>query len=427
MNRTLRFVKNILAEILNYLLFFAAGTVLLTDFAGSRQVWAGLWIMGLLPVFYYFVRKYCRRFAAFFLLHILPAALFLTFYQGDLIRKIWIVFVMALFIGISFDKKIHGGEMGINVITPVVFGGFIWVMYLIDQKRGGVCAGFLLYVSVVFLTGYLGYYFLGQFTHYIEMNNRTTENIPVGHVFWSSAVLAGVFSVFAGSVVILGADKELLDRIGAFIHRIVIRVLGYLMSFFPKGGEEGEVIEEILPDSGRPAMPWEKIETAEPFWLLEILEKLLGVIVMAALAVLLIWTIVRIVRFIREVFAGKRTDLEIVEQSSEDLVEKLSRHEKKAGEKEKTALWEKAKKAISPEERIRRIYKKEVERKLAVFENKEELAASETPREWCLKLFPEKEAALEFALLYEKARYGFRACGGEDVKRARKLAQEFHR
>ena len=37
MNRKLRFMKNILAEILNYLLFFAAGKVLLTDFAGIRQ------------------------------------------------------------------------------------------------------------------------------------------------------------------------------------------------------------------------------------------------------------------------------------------------------------------------------------------------------------------------------------------------------
>ena len=46
MNRKLRFMKNILAEILNYLLFFAAGKVLLTDFAGIRQGMSGLFLLG---------------------------------------------------------------------------------------------------------------------------------------------------------------------------------------------------------------------------------------------------------------------------------------------------------------------------------------------------------------------------------------------
>lgn len=51
-----------------------------------------------------------------------------------------------------------------------------------------------------------------------------------------------------------------------------------------------------------------------------------------------------------------------------------------------------------------------------------------TPREWCARLFPDQEGkALEFAGLYEKARYGIGMCDGRDVKRARKLAEEFHK
>lgn len=429
MNQTLRFVKNIVAEILNHLFFFAAGNVLLTDFAGRPKAWAWLWLLGFLPAFYYIVREYCRRFTVFFLLHVLPAGLFLFLYQGNLFGKIWAVFVMVFCIAASFGKKLRGGEMGMNVILPVVFGGFMWVLYLVDQKQGaGACAMFLLYVLIVFLTGYLGFYFLKQFIRYIEMNNRTTENIPVGHVFRSSAALAGGFSAFTGIVVILGSDKELLDRIGAFVHQMFLSVLRFLFSLLPKGAEEGETIEEILPDGGEGAMPWEEMETGEPSVLLEILEKILGVAVMAALVVLLFLAIVRIVRFIREAFARKRADLGISEKAHEDLVEKLTRSEKKPGEKEKTALWERAKKAVSPEERIRRIYKREMEKKLAVFEKREELSAAKTPREWCLRLFLDKEgAAMEFALLYEKARYGSHICNGEDVKRARKLAEEFHR
>ena len=87
---------------------------------------------------------------------------------------------------------------------------------------------------------------------------------------------------------------------------------------------------------------------------------------------------------------------------------------------------------------IFKLNKKKIKRKMrrgkghfrAVFEGKEKekLTVSSTPREWCRILFSEKEgAALEFAALYEKARYGHLCCGGEDVKRARKLAEEFHR
>lgn len=58
---------------------------------------------------------------------------------------------------------------------------------------------------------------------------------------------------------------------------------------------------------------------------------------------------------------------------------------------------------------------------------KEVFRPAKTPRECCTVLFEEqKDAALAFAVLYEKARYGPGSCDGEDVKKARKLAEEFH-
>ncbi len=431
MNRKLRFMKNILAEILNYLLFFAAGKVLLTDFAGIRQGMSGLFLLGLLPVFYYIVRKSCRRFGGFFLLHLLPVVLFLALYQGNLFWKIWVIFVMLCLFMISFGKKIRSDEMGMDVMFPVAFGVLILVLYLVDQKQGeGTCEDFLFYVLVLFLVGYLAHYFLDRFIYYIEMNNRTTENIPAGSVFCSSAALAGGFLAFTGTLIMLGAKGEMLGRIGAAIYQTVIMALRFLFSMLPKGGQEEAEISEILPESGDQAMPWAEMEAVEPSVFLKILEKILGIVMVAMLTVLLLAAVVKLVRFIREIFLRKRAELGILEEAWQDRVEKLVRHEGPGKKKEQANLWEKIKKAASPEERIRRIYKKEIQKRVAVFEGKEKekLTVSSTPREWCRILFSEKEgAALEFAALYEKARYGHLCCGGEDVKRARKLAEEFHR
>ncbi len=332
---------------------------------------------------------------------------------------------------ISFGKKIRSDEMGMDVMFPVAFGVLILVLYLVDQKRGeGTCEDFLFYVLVLFLVGYLAHYFLDRFIYYIEMNNRTTENIPAGSVFCSSAALAGGFLAFTGTLIMFGAKGEMLGRIGAAIYQTVIMALRFLFSMLPKGGQEEAEISEILPESGDQAMPWAEMEAVEPSVFLKILEKILGIVMVAMLTVLLLAAVVKLVRFIREIFLRKRAELGILEEAWQDRVEKLVRHEGPGKKKEQANLWEKVKKAASPEERIRRIYKKEIQKRVAVFEGKEKekLTVSSTPREWCRILFSEKEgAALEFAALYEKARYGHLCCGGEDVKRARKLAEEFHR
>ena len=431
MNRKLGILKNLLAEILNYLLLGAIGTVIFTDLTGFRVNQMFFWVMAVLPLFYYALRERCRRFLVFLLLHILPIGAFWALYQGNIFQKIWMVFVMVLLALISFGKKMHSTEMGMDVIMPVVFGGGILVLYLVDQVQGGgACGGLLLYTLIGFIVGYLGYYFLGQFIHYIEINNRTTENIPVGHIFRSSMGLAGGFTVLAGVIMVLGSDRELLDRIGAAIHQAFINLLIFLFSLFPRGAEVEEEIDNALPQSTQPSMPWEEMEAAEPSILLKIFETLLGILVMAALAALLFIAVVKLVKWIRDIFSRKGTVSGVSEESHEDIVEKLDRKDGKTKEKKNTSICERAQKAVSPEERIRRIYKKTVEKKLPALEEKrkEELTSAKTPREWCARLFPEQEKeALEFAVLYEKARYSSRLCNAEDVKRARKLAEGFHR
>lgn len=428
MNRKLEIIKNLLAEILNYSFWFAAGAVLLEDFIGIPADKAGLWAVGITALFLYVVREKCRKFPVFLLLHLLPAAAFWVLYQGNIFLKMWIMLVTVFLAGSSFGKKLSSADMGMNAVFPPVYCGFMWLLYLIDSRRGGGCAGLLLYTVIGYAAGYFGYYFLRQFLHYMDINNRTTENIPFDRVLRSSALLAGGFIGLAGIIMVLGADGRIADRIGGAIRRALIGGLSFLLSLLPRN-TDGETDLSSYQGGGGP-MPWDSMEPSEPSLVMKILEVLLGVFAIGAVVILIFLTVLGVVRFIRSSFARKRTVHGIPKDAHEDQVERLRRRDAEAGKKRGESFWSRAQRAITPEERIRRIYKRAIEKKLLICGEKKrrELTRAQTPREWCVRLFPEQEGkALEFAGLYEKARYGAGMCDSRDVKRARKLAEEFHK
>lgn len=427
MNRKLEIAKNLLAEILNYLIVFAVGAVFLTDFAKAANK-AELLAAVFLPLAFYAIREKCRSFLLFLFLHMLPCAFVLFFYEGSVFQKIWL-FLTALFLAVlSFGKKLQGRKMGMEAVFPPVFGVVIWGLYLIDQRQGeGACAELLCYIAAGFMTGYFLYYFLRQFLYYMEINNRTTENIPVNHVFRSSALMAGGFAATAGTVMLLCRDREWMNRVGEAIHRVIIGFFTFLFSLLIKG--EPEQVESASGYEAAGAMPWDAGEAMEPPFILQILEVMLGILALGTAAVLIVITLLGIVRLIRERFA-QRMKLRLFEDEVHaDQIEKIKRNKKSSRIRNDDGLLKRVKRALSPEERIRRIYRRVIERRLASLdtESRESLPMAGTPREWCLKLFGEqKNEALAFAGLYEKARYGSGLCDGEDVKKARKLAEAFH-
>ena len=428
MNRKLEIAKNLLAEILNYLIVFAVGTIFLTDFAKTAANKAEQFAIVLLPVAFYVIREKFRKFFLFLFAHALPCAFVLFFYEGGIFQKIWLFLAVFFLAVLSFGKKMQGGRMGMEAVFPPVFGAVIWVLYLIDQRQGeGACAELLCYTAAGFTTGYFLYYFLRQFLHYIEINNRTTENIPVNHVFCSSALLAGGFALATGTVMLLCGEREWINRIGEAIHRAVIGFLTFLLSLFVKGEMEENVISSSYEAPG--AMPWDGGEVIEPPFILKILEVMLGILALGAAAVLIVMMFLGIVRLIRERFAQRMTLRLFENEAHTDQIEKIRRNKKSSRTGNDNDLIKRVKRVLSPEERIRRIYRRTMEKRLASLDEKsrESFPMSGTPREWCLKLFGEqKSEALAFAGLYEKARYGSGMCDGEDVKKARKLAEVFH-
>lgn len=105
MNRKLEVAKNLLAEILNYLMILAAGVVFLTDFAKASANMAELCAIGMLSFLFYAVRVKCRSFFLFLFLHMLPCALVIFLYEGNTFQKIWLFLTVLILGAASFGKK----------------------------------------------------------------------------------------------------------------------------------------------------------------------------------------------------------------------------------------------------------------------------------------------------------------------------------
>ena len=144
------------------------------------------------------------------------------------------------------------------------------------------------------------------------------------------------------------------------------------------------------------------------------------------LVTILFKTVVNVVRLIRDGFAREKKSRKIENGSQEDLIENLKKEKREQKHKGNTSLLENMERLLSPEEKIRRIYRRTLRKSVPSWEGekKQQLFQKATARECCMALFPENEkAATAFAGVYEKARYGQGCCHSEDVKEARRLAQ----
>lgn len=429
MERKIKMVKDGIAEVINYLILSAVGVIIQADFTKAGPDFAGIITAGLIPLLFWQVRERCGKFWMFLMLHLLPWGIFLLLYRENTAQKIWLFLALLLLTGMSFRKKLRDSDMGTDAVHPVFAACVLWVLYLTDGRMsGGKWGEFLLYIGTGFAAGYFLRYFLHRFLRYMDVNSRTTENIPAGHVFGSAVMLAGGFTAGAAGIMILGSSRALTDRIGEAIWGLITCFLTFLVSLLLKEtpNEEESVLSEAGdPNAGMGFFP----EPGEPSLLAQVLEAIVEFIVVLGLLALAALAVVALIRLIREVFGRRKKSQEREDGLGRDLVEKLEKRKKRQKDEGET-FFSRVGKAMSPEERIRRIYRKTLEREFAFWkhEKKADISEGATPRECCQELFPEHgQSAFAFACLYEKARYGNGLCSGEDVKRARKLSEEFHR
>lgn len=422
--RNLEILKNIIAELTNYLLVVAVSNVLLVNFIQDKADGAVFFLLTAVPLFYYFLREVCKTLPVFLLLHLLPLAAVLLIYRGSPVQKVFFVGIVVAVLILSLIKRFDGKEgQGMEVLMPPAAMGILLVLYMLDVLQGaGSCGGFLLKITILFTFAYFVFYFFKQFLHYMDMNNRTTDNIPVQYVFYSALGLSGGFSVVAVAVIAFISNRQLMDRIGQAVRNALLGALQFILSLFPVDQEQAavtaseETAEEVI---------WEvSQQVSEEAALFKVLDVLIAVVAFVIISAVLIMAVIGAIKLIKAAFARKQRKRLIGEETFSDKVENLKPAEERK-EKKGSSLWERFRESLSPEEKIRRIYRKTLLKKTASWEGEKKAAILKkgTARECCIQLYPQaKEDAQTLAALYEKARYGNGLCGQEDVRKAKLLS-----
>ena len=417
--RKLEIAVNILAEGLNYLLFASLAHVLLTDFTKQGSDCVLLVLGGLFPVLCYLLRERCGKLFWFLVLHGAAVVLAVLLVPGELTQRILFGIGASFFAILSLTRRLSGGKAGMDAMMPPVAAGIFAGLHFLDARQGqGLLASLLLWLFCIYMAGYLFYYYLKRFDWYVDVNNRTTEKIPMGNLFFSTASLAGMFILIAFFTAALGLSEEFAEKVQKLLSGLLVMLGTFLYGILPE--EHGGI---TLSRGQEQAVDFEEMfgPAKEPSILARLLDILIGVFAVAVLAFLCFRLIMRLIAGIREGFARREQGRDQKEMDFWDQVETLKEDNKR---KPKRKILHQAKEFFSPEEQIRKSCRRLIE-KAELGKDAHDLIRGETIREKLTRLFPEKEKeGKELASLYEKARYAADRCSHHEAKRARELSQQ---
>lgn len=424
MNQRLAIISNVLAECLNYILLAAVEAVM---FLNLIKIWPQMWrimVLMIVPVFFYFLREKCRNVFFFFAGHILPVILVAAISGSNVYERVMFVIGVGILAVVSIRRQLSGSEdKGTEAVPVIAAAGLFLGLYLMDYGAGeGAASGYLIGLLFVYLAGYFLYAYVTGFLNYIDVNNRTAEHIPEKRAFGVSFGMMTVFTVVSLVFTFLMTNQELIESIGRNIRELIVRIIRFLTSFLPEY-QPGEVeMQRTTQVSGEKMT----LLPGETSWLVQILDVILTVFALAIIVLFVGSLVMTLYNMIKNASWGSRGSQKEREEEA-DCIESLLIMEHRKRKKERTQG------IFAPKtynQQIRRVYYKTIWQKYKVLKEEKtaKLIKESTPRECCLQLFEEqKEQALLFANLYEKARYAGEACTRQEVSLMKDCADKLLR
>ncbi|MGN0376414.1 MAG: hypothetical protein ACI4ED_02145 [Suilimivivens sp.] len=421
MNRNLTFAANMLAEILNYIIFVSLQVLVFIDFI---KMWPGTWRVSclvLVPICYYLVREFCSNAVLFFMLHMLPVAGVIMLYGRVTSEKAVFGVIAVVCALISISRKLSGRPAAAEAILPPAATGIFFAVYLADSLQGkGICASYVMQLMILYMLLYFLYFYLMQFIRYMDVNNRTTEHIPMSRAFHLSFGLLTGYIAILTMVICLLADRQLADRIAAALGSVLKTIIAFCFSLFPN--REAETDTAIFGAAAADRMDPLPVEDVSPSFLVQILDVLLIFMACVVAIILFMAVMIGFIRLVKSVFGGRKKEKREENAKERDRIESLILPERKEKKKVKEPGFRLLR---TPEQAIRRQYIRTIDRKYRMMkeEKARKLIRSGTARECGTWLFQEKKReAEEFTALYEKARYSKETCNREDLRQIKRLS-----
>lgn len=408
----IRFVNEILTQQMNHWLLYPLALLV----AGASQNLTGegnsmllAWALcSLFPFCFFLIRIRVTRLFPFVLLHLGTASLSLLIPAGFPAGKVVCIFCALGYLLYSHVLRLKHDTVfsnRIHLAAGVGMGAFsVFLVHYLEIGNWDNCyilsliAGIALYFIVYYIEHYL---------HFLSVNESSAGYLPAAEMFHSGMGLVLAYTILGAGILFFSAQFAWLSGLLQPLKNLLLGFLRFLFSGHSVTEEEAEIpMVEEQPQSnmGDMALP----EPGAPFWLWKVLE---AVAIVALVAVICIGALILLVKMFKLIQQYRNLRLRktrnVVSADAVDLREKCELE--RITQKKRTNFLA----ALSPQERIRRLYKKKLLSSAPrMAEEDRNRLGLYTAAEWERKL-----ETRGMAQVYEQARYSAREMTGADVRR----------
>ena len=422
MRNKIETAKNILAELLNFMLALALMIIAFRDFVNVWSSTGRLMVLVVAPLLFYFAREKVKRAPLFFAIHILTVIAYGFLYADTSFEKVIFIIVTGVLAAVSINKRLTSDKQGSEAVNPIVMAGALLALYIVDGfQANGKSGGYLLQIMIIYMGIYLLYYYLRQVLKFVNINCRMTENVPVKRLISSSFGMVLVFIFVVVALLFLSVNRELIDEAAAKIGEFIKSIIRFFTSFFRYEGEVTITAEKTERIEGGGPIPATEQSAVSKF--LDMLIYLGG---SAFLLAVLVGAVITFYKLVRKAFGMRTPNKQVEKDVEEDRIESIKKEKKKKKKTERILFF-----PMSPQQTIRRIYYKVMSDARVI--GKDVPAGqilAKTARENCRESFADvvktddsgqKEREIQsFYSIYEKARYSSADCDKEDIKRMKR-------
>ncbi len=412
--RFLSLIEDLLIIVLNFIVVLSFWRTFFWSFQKEPgTVKTCLFII--VPLIFYVVRKYVKHIAVFTLIHLLIVFLYAWFAGGASFNKVTDIIVLFALSIHSFVIRINRSEPGERPFNPIAAGVFLLLqMFLLNYLGVKEKLPELFRLGVEFTFIYFPIYYLNRFKLSDFYNKKIVEDVPTKKILETGAPYVGVIMAVYAVVSLLCINENLVNTAKNFLKKVIGNILYYLIRFIMLfSGKEEEVTEVTEQMSQENPLLMLMEEGKGPSKIAMIIEQVIMYAVFALFVGSVLFSlfrfIVEIIRRFKGIDKRKYVDFSTDYKEEREIIKK---------EKKKTFRHERL---TGYSGKIRKLYIKLLEKSKV---EKADLKTL-TVRDFSYLYEEEKrEDALNFALVYEKARYSNKACTKEDVVLAKRLCEK---
>lgn len=416
--KKIQFINEILTEQKNHWLLYPFALLVAgasRNLSGKGDPMLLAWMLcSLFPFLFYLIRRRVTRLIPFVLLHVVVAAFSILIPAAFPAGKVVCVLCAAGYLVNSHILRLKYDEVfsgDVNLAAGVGISAFsIFMVHYLEVRDWD---NYYIIPVIVGIALYFITYYIVHYLDFLSLNESSAGFLPAAEMFHSGMGLVAAYTVLGAGILLLSSQFAWLAGLLRPVKELLFRFLRFLFSGEHEQGEEIEIpIFEDMPKDE----PEEMVlpEAGEPFWLWKVLEAIAILALICIICGAVVLSVVKLVQLIRRYMNLhiKQTG-SVEEEDAYDFREKCG--VERNTERKRQSLFG----ALSPHERIRKLYKKKLLSSApGLSEDDRNRMGIYTAKEWEGKL-----GTNGMAEVYELARYSEKEVTGADVKRMKEACR----